>query len=154
MNTHTAIIKARELLDQNGLQDWVVRYSPAVRQFGACYHRRKCILLSKKLVELNDEAEVIDTILHEIAHAIAGHKAGHGREWQEVCKKIGAKPIRCYSLATVKTPPPAFVGTCPNCSRKVTRHRRSNIACGTCCKRHNGGKFNPEYLFVWERANT
>ena len=33
-----------------------------------------------------------DTILHEIAHAIAGANAGHGPVWKAVAKRIGAAP--------------------------------------------------------------
>jgi predicted SprT family Zn-dependent metalloprotease len=40
-------------------------------------------------------SEFRDTVLHEIAHAIAGHKAGHGPAWKMVARMIGAKPQRC-----------------------------------------------------------
>lgn len=154
MDTLEAITLARKLMDEHGLQGWVVRYSPAVRQFGACYHYRKCILLSKKLVELNTEDEVRDTILHEIAHALAGHSAGHGAEWRKVCIAIGARPVRCYSSATVKTPDKTVLGTCPNCAREVLRYRRRDIACGTCCKKYNGGKYSKDYAFTWRKINN
>lgn len=150
MNTTDAIKQARELMDTHGLQDWVVRYSPAVKQFGACYYRRKCILLSKALVELNDEAEVLDTILHEIAHALAGAKAGHGAEWRAVCRRIGCRPERCYSSAKVNTPLPRFKGECPKCKRVIKRYRRTKISCGTC----SPNVFNPDVLFTWERVTT
>lgn len=43
--------------------------------------------------------EMRDTILHEIAHAIAGFDAQHGPAWQAVARKIGAKPVSvCNSL--------------------------------------------------------
>jgi predicted SprT family Zn-dependent metalloprotease len=32
---------------------------------------------------------VQDMILHELAHAIAGRAAGHGKEFRKVCKQIG-----------------------------------------------------------------
>lgn len=34
--------------------------------------------MSSKLVGLNEESKNMDTLLHEIAHALAGKKAGHG----------------------------------------------------------------------------
>jgi hypothetical protein len=52
----------------------------AVRRFGTCRYSRKLITLSRQLIELNDQARVLDTILHEIAHALAGPKTGHGPE--------------------------------------------------------------------------
>ena len=33
-----------------------------------------------------------DTILHEIAHAIAGVEAGHGPAWKAVAQRLGATP--------------------------------------------------------------
>jgi len=44
------------------------------------------------------EEQVRDTILHEIAHAIAGHKAGHGWQWKAECRRIGANPNRTADL--------------------------------------------------------
>lgn len=41
---------------------------------------------------LNDDIEDIrDTILHEIAHAIAGNENGHNEYWKSIAKDIGVK---------------------------------------------------------------
>lgn len=142
------LMQRHELYDQG----WSFSFDQAKVRFGVCKHYRKQITISRYLVELNDEPEVRDVILHEIAHAIAGHSAGHGRQWQRIAADIGAKPERCYSTANVATPEAAFIGTCPSCSREIKRHRRNKLACGTCCRKHNAGKFSPEYLFTWQRA--
>jgi predicted SprT family Zn-dependent metalloprotease len=52
----------------------------------------RAIELSYDFVVNNDEAAVLDTILHEIAHAIAGVKADHGPAWKAVCRQIGCRP--------------------------------------------------------------
>lgn len=39
-------------------------------------------------------AHVKDTVLHEIAHALAGHEAKHGPVWQKIAKEIGANGQR------------------------------------------------------------
>ncbi len=36
--------------------------------------------------------QVRDTVLHEIAHAIAGPEAGHGPLWKATARRIGATP--------------------------------------------------------------
>lgn len=53
----------------------------------------------ERLVRLNDvfvkqanAREIKDTILHELAHVLAGLKAGHGEKWERVAKTIGASP--------------------------------------------------------------
>ena len=37
-----------------------------------------------------DPREVRDTILHEIAHALAGAKAKHGPAWKAIARRLGA----------------------------------------------------------------
>ena len=36
--------------------------------------------------------QIRDTVLHEIAHAIAGREAGHGPLWKVTARRIGATP--------------------------------------------------------------
>jgi len=85
---------AIKLMDKHGLLDkgWCFEFDNSVRRFGVCKYYNKTIGLSKKLVEINDEDKVKDTILHEIAHAIVGRGNGHGQKWKDVCVQIGAKP--------------------------------------------------------------
>jgi predicted SprT family Zn-dependent metalloprotease len=79
------------------LGDWQFRFDRATRRFGCCNHKSKTISLSTVLVGLNDKREVRDTILHEIAHALAGPKVrAHGREWREIALRIGCNGRRCY----------------------------------------------------------
>ena len=62
---------------------------------GRCFYFEKRITLSKWYVEENSEEEVEDTILHEIAHALAwinDRASGHGKIWKSWAKKVGANP--------------------------------------------------------------
>lgn len=147
---------AEQLMREHGLIDnpidgssWRFDFDKAVRRFGATHYGLRLITLSAKLVELNDEPRVRNTILHEIAHALCGHKAGHGKSWVTMAKAIGCDGNRLYSSAVVIQPRRSYVGTCPNCGKVVHAYRRNKIACGTCCKKHNGGRFTAEYLFTW-----
>ena len=83
---------ARALMDQHGIEGWTFRFSAAQRRLGECREREKVILLSRRHAVSGAPGEVRDTILHEIAHAIAGAKAGHGPVWKAVAKRIGATP--------------------------------------------------------------
>src|SRR5690242_11321616 len=65
---------------------WSFRFDSAKVRFGKCDYRGREITLSRHLVELNDEAEVRDTILHEIAHALVRPNVGHGPAWQRVAQ--------------------------------------------------------------------
>lgn len=101
MNHQAAILMARLAMNKWELDDWKVVINPRLkRALGVCKYRTKSIELSAEYVTLNGEAEVRDTILHEIAHAKAGHKAGHGPEWKSWCLRVGAKPERCAPADT------------------------------------------------------
>jgi predicted SprT family Zn-dependent metalloprotease len=122
---------------------WTFAFDRSKVRFGRCHYGLKQISLSRYLVELNDEAEVRDTILHEIAHALAPKRAGHGPAWQAVARSIGCNAQRCYG-EEVTRPRPRFQGTCPKCRQTIFRHRRSVLACGRCSR-----SFDPRFLFVW-----
>ena len=95
-------------MNQHGLFDWRFEWETTKRIFGRCWYNRKVIGLSKYLCKINNEENCFDTVLHEIAHALAslkdGHR-GHGKPWKKWCVMIGAKPQRCYSSAEVVNVP-------------------------------------------------
>ena len=110
-------------MDEHGLIDWRFRWSHAKRQLGACTYAARTIALSGHYVQMNDEAHIRDTILHEIAHALAGERAGHGPAWKAVCRRIGADPSRLDH--TAKVPDAPYELFCPLCRTVVApRHRR------------------------------
>lgn len=150
MDTLQAQKLARELMDIHHLQGWRFAYDNAVRRFGCCHYTTRTISLSRKMVELNNEDSVRDTILHEIAHAIAGGNAGHGPKWIYTAKSIGCTGERCYSRAVTQTVPPRYTATCAYCGYVSKRHRKPSCrySCSTC----GGGRFNENYLLVFIKA--
>jgi predicted SprT family Zn-dependent metalloprotease len=142
---------AIELLAFHKLHEWEFVFDRSKRRFGACNISRKKILLSRELTLLNSAEVVRDTLLHEIAHALAPADAHHGPVWRKIALEIGCNGQRCYGAETI-TPPKKWVGVCPSCSREVRKHRRVEIACGRCCKAYNGGRFSREFVFVYSLA--
>jgi predicted SprT family Zn-dependent metalloprotease len=113
---------ARTLMGRHGLGEWSFRFSRARRAFGTCIPSRRIITLSAYLTHLNSEAEVRDTILHEIAHALEPND-GHGEAWKEACRKIGARPDRLATGPDLKlVHAPLKVG-CSTCNWWADRHR-------------------------------
>ena len=138
---------AVSLIKGHGLTEWSFEFDRAVRRFGCCHFKDKKITLSSKLVELNSEEQVTDTILHEIAHALVGRGHGHNRVWRRQALSIGCSGARCYSNE-VAQPTLKYTLTCPNCGRETKRAAlRNNLACGECCRRYNGGKYTVQYKF-------
>jgi hypothetical protein len=98
---------ARQLMEQHGLSDWEFGLNSNVRRAGVCHYPHGCnrgrIELSAYFAERNSEAEIRDTLLHEIAHALVGPDQAHNAVWRAKCVEIGARPERCYG-ESVKMP--------------------------------------------------
>jgi predicted SprT family Zn-dependent metalloprotease len=129
---------ALSLMEEHGLRKagWRFRWGSGKRQLGSAGVTRRrdpvtgrtievrTITLSRYLVRLNSDEEVRETILHEIAHAIAGVEHGHDAVWQRVCRRIGAKPQRLAG-ETVKVVAAPLEVVCGACERVLAqRHRR------------------------------
>ena len=146
MNLDAALALAQNLMHQHRLAGWTFGFDRARRRFGCCNYSRQRITLSASLTLLNDESQVRDTILHEIAHALAGQTAGHGPAWQALARSLGCNALRCYGGEVVQAPA-RFEGTCPGCQQKIRRLRRKRISCARCSP-----TFNPAFLFVWSHC--
>ena len=81
---------------------WKFKWDNATVRFGCCNYRTKTISLSRKLTERNSEEQAKDTVLHEIAHVLAGSNAKHGPVWKEWAVKVGARPEQYYRADEVK----------------------------------------------------
>ena len=146
------LLKAKKLAEELMVEHklpivWTLKFNNAIRAFGRCSFKKFEIGLSRKLVELNNEKEVKDTILHEIAHALVGPRNGHNYIWRIKAIEIGCNGERTYK-DNVVTPPKKFIGTCPECKREIFRSRRTRISCGKCSK-----TFDTKYLFNWKLNN-
>jgi predicted SprT family Zn-dependent metalloprotease len=146
MELSVAHTLALRLMAEHGLAGWTFGFDRAVRRFGCCHYDDKRITLSAKLVELNHESQVRQTILHEIAHALEPGQ-GHNRKWQARARSIGHSGNRCYSSMMVKTPPAKYRGTCPYCGRWWERNRRPKAACGVC----SPVVYDPKYRLKWRK---
>lgn len=76
-------------------QGWRCNFTKVDRYIAACDHTNKRIIISIPHLNARSEAELLDTIMHEMAHAVVGHGQGHGAIWQKKAIELGAKPIPC-----------------------------------------------------------
>lgn len=99
---------AAELFQKFGIEDWHFCFFRRWTWIGGCFYREKKIKFSIKYLRIS-WAEIKDTMLHEIAHALAylryGVKGcGHGKLWKKTCVEIGAEPKRVKEKVTWEIP--------------------------------------------------
>ena len=80
----------RKEMNLHGLQDWSVRLNQNAdsRFLGLCSYKDKCIILSAHHIDIHPDPDVINTIRHEIAHALTPGQ-GHNDVWAEKAREIG-----------------------------------------------------------------
>ena len=138
-------IWARALIRLHLDETWSFGFDSAKRRLGACHYQAKRITVSRYLVPLLEDDEIHQTLLHEVAHAIAGPEANHNAEWLRVARELGYEgDARHPSPGAVDLAP--WVGECPNGHLSYRyREPQREASCGRCA-RH----FTRSALIRWE----
>lgn len=138
--------------------NWRFGFHDKKRANGTCYAYQRRISLSQWVIENSERGMEgwINTMVHEIAHAInhiLGGR-GHDAQWRAIFISFGGTGDRCSKDVTfadlLKNPVSKYTLVCPNGhhtpSHKVSRVvERGSKACGKCCNEFNGGKFTTEF---------
>lgn len=135
---------ANNLMAKHGIieKGWRFEFDNAKRRFGCCNYTHKKITLSRHLVSLNEESQVKDTILHEIAHALTpGHH--HDYIWRMKAVEIGCNGERCYKSKNVTTPESKYVAICVGCGVTHKKHKKTTRSYS--CQHCSGGRYNPSF---------
>lgn len=115
---------ARTVMTEHGLEPdvWRLKWGDGKTVIGYCDYARKTITLSTHLVRYGTDDEYVDTLLHEIAHALVGPDVQrHGPTWKATAKRIGCSGDRCWKGADF-----------------VQRKYEIKCPCGkSCYKRHS-----------------
>lgn len=125
-----ALENCRALLRKHGLSDWSAGLDDSVRRAGVCNYAKKQLSFARLFLRKASEQEILDTILHEIAHALAGFKHHHDAVWLEIARQIGCTGNRCHDIDFSL---PRWIMRCPNGCFAVPRNRRSKRRiCAKC----------------------
>ena len=85
------------------LDNWILHFNSRLKTTaGQClYGKNKRIELATLLIDSPNikKADILDTLLHEVAHAIAGYKAAHGPVWKKIAHELGCSGDVCHSLS-------------------------------------------------------
>ena len=82
---------AKNKFNDYGLDDWIFGFDLARVRAGQCNYRQKKITLSVSFCCFASKEEVLDTVLHEIAHALVGPGHQHNNKWKTMANIIGCK---------------------------------------------------------------
>jgi SprT protein len=115
------------------------------------------IELNPKLKEFGDE-EIQRTLKHEFAHLLAYERnkyrriEPHGREWRTACADLKIPHERvCHTLPlTKRSLKRKFAYSCPSCGAIIYRVReiRRPVACLSCCRTYNHGRYHDRFRLI------
>ena len=135
---------ATALIDLHLDRSWTFGFDNAKTRAGLCNYSHKRISVSKYLAAKYEDDEIHQVLLHEVAHAMAGTRAGHGPRWKAIASDLGYEGQRLHDGAIADEFAP-WVGTCP-AGHVHYRYRRPTrlLACGRCSK-----KFTAAHAIGW-----
>lgn len=145
MTTADVETLARELLAEHmpaTADRWRIEWGDAKRLFGVCYPRRRIIRFSRYLIVRASAAEMRNTVIHEVAHAIAGPGVGHGAKWRRIERALGGNGDVRHSIPQ-EVVDYKWRTECPN-GHTGYRNRRDRVACGRCTD-----VFDERYLLTY-----
>lgn len=112
----TALLTDYDLYTKGWRFDW----DNGKRRLGACHYATKRITMSRYLVQNCSDAEIRETLLHEIAHALTpGHH--HDGVWRRKLIEMGGTGARTHQVETVKG---RYDVVCANCGVVGNKHAR------------------------------
>ena len=80
---------AEALIAQHLDSTWRFAFDHAKVRAGLCDFTRKRITVSRYLAARFDDEDNYQTLLHEVAHALAGPREGHNRRWLSIARELG-----------------------------------------------------------------
>ena len=129
---------AEALLSVHLSPEWSFGFDNAKRRAGLCDFTRKRITVSRYLAARHDDDTNHQTLLHEVAHALAGAAAGHGPRWKAIARDLGYVGGTTHHGETATELAP-WVGVCP-AGHVAYRHRRASrqTSCARCAPLPSG----------------
>lgn len=99
------------------------RWNRRTHAAGLCNYAKRTIELSAVLTPHRKDSDILDTLLHEVAHAMAGPWAGHGPQWKAQARALGARPAACIADTAAMAPVIAasrrYVARCDRCGTDI-----------------------------------
>lgn len=139
----------RKIAQHLDLENWKFEFDSAKRRAGLCNYTEQKIQLSKYHVDIHTVDENMQVVLHEIAHAMAGHEAAHSKVWLATAKRIGYRAEKFTGKEIAEETAP-WVGVCPRGHRHYRYKRPRGMFSCTLCE----PGYKTENLIVWRKRST
>jgi predicted SprT family Zn-dependent metalloprotease len=91
------ITQTRLLFKTWNLTDWTIKFDKCCQRAGLCNSTDKVISYSRKFIKNSTEAQILNVIRHEVAHAIVGAQQGHNEVWQVTAIALGCDGKTCVA---------------------------------------------------------
>jgi len=145
---------ATELIIKHSLTGWKFVWDEnPISRLGQCRYKSKEISISKKPATILPYEQLLDTLIHELAHALTPG-AEHGKVWKGKCIELGCKPSACadVNLDAIHK----LKGSCPTCDAVMyaSRKPKSGIICVKCCNVDYAATGNSNYhnhIYQWAK---
>ena len=128
---------------------WSFGFDNAKTRAGLCNFTDRHISVSKYLSATYEDDEIHQVLLHEVAHALAGPRAGHGAVWKRIADELGYDGKRTHDGSAANELAP-WLGVCPGGHiHHRFRSPAKPLSCGIC-----GRGFSPTNLIVWTKREV
>lgn len=115
---------ASQKLYQHKLFGWSFNIVDVCRRLGVCKHGKQRIEIQEYYALNNPPEIVVDTLMHEIAHALTpGHH--HNSFWKSVAIQLGAQPVSCKKRTDIQLKPGNWKATCDECGKVYYKYKNS-----------------------------
>lgn len=154
INIRSSVYRAtEELLAAHNLEGWRVSFEDVVSRAGQCHYVTKTISYSMLFMLYSTPEARLNTIRHEVAHAITGRNNGHNKLWKQRFRSLGGN-------GAVSSPFPEnfaidaflWVGTCPTCKDVTGMERAPRIVWG--CPKCPKSVALKERIYVWQKSGV
>lgn len=149
-----AIKIAANMLVEHGLGDWHLRLKSVTSFHAQTRYDPKLITMNKRFIQIATKEKFVGVIYHEIAHALVGGKARHGRLFKaKVYELSGSMEFAGYATdAHIGK----FLTHCPNCLKEGSTNQNEDKRYCRPCRVNTGRRIeltltkNPLRLVEWK----
>ena len=132
-----ALLEGAKLMEANGLGDWFILFTDVTTYHAQCRYRQKAILFNIRSLTVMTKEQFIGTMYHEIAHALVGAWAGHGRTFKEKYYELSGNMDHAGYAYKLDTKLRRFILNCTRCGSDGSTNSRRPRYCRSCSTTSN-----------------